>query len=161
LRALAATLAQGALGRLGKLLRVERSETYGVQAVLVPRVGASEFLVTTSIERDATADALRESLAEIERVRTQPLESGVPNVWQSFETSDDVVAALTGPVVHRDPIDRLRERLLAPASVGPEQVQRVAAKYLTRESRRIVIVGDASRIRPALQALGLGEIAVR
>jgi zinc protease len=161
LRALAATLAQGALGRLGKLLRVERSETYGVHAVLVPRVGASEFLVTTSIERDATADALRESLAEIERVRTQPLESGVPNVWQSFETSDDVVAALTGPVVHRDPIDRLRARLLAPASVRPEDVQRVAAKYLTSESRRLVVVGDASRIRPALEALRLGEIALR
>ena len=169
LRALAATLAQGTLGRLGKLLRVERSETYGVHAALVPRAGASEFLVTTSIERDSTADALRDSLAEIERVRTQPLESGAPNasalfrdvVWQSFETSDDVVAALTGPVLRRDSVDRLRARLLAPATVGPEEVQRVASKYLTSESRRIVVAGDASRIRPSLEALGLGEITVR
>jgi predicted Zn-dependent peptidase len=169
LRALAATLAQGALGRLGRLLRVERSETYGVRATLAPHTAASEFVVTASIERDHTADALREALAEIERVRTPSgLESETPNArallrdltWQSFDTSDDVVSMLTDPVLHRDPIDRMRERLLAPTGVGPEQVQRVAAKYLTDEARRIVVVGDASHVRESLEALGLGEIAV-
>jgi zinc protease len=169
LRALALTLAQGALGRLGRLLRGERSETYGVQAMLTPRTGASEFVVAASIERDRTADALREALAEIERVRTQPVPaSDALNArallrdvaWQSLETSDDIVGALTDPVLH-DPVDRIRERLLAPADARPEEVQRVAAKYLTREARRIVVVGDASRVRPSLEALGLGEIAVR
>jgi predicted Zn-dependent peptidase len=166
LRALTPILARS----LVQLLRVERSETYGVQAALVPQAGASEFVVTASIERDRTADALRESLAEIERLRTQlSVQSSTPSaralfrdvIWQSFETSSDVVNVLADSVLHRDPIDRVRARLLAPTGVRPEEVQRVASKYLTNESRRIVIVGDASRIRPSLDAIGLGEIAVR
>jgi zinc protease len=170
LRALAATLAQGTSGRLDRLLRGERGETYDVQATLTPGVGASEFVITASLERERTADALRESLGEIERLRTQSLpasdEPGARAVlrsvmWHSFETSDDVVSALTDSVVHRDPVDRLRARLLAPTAVRFDQVQRVASKYLTSESRHIVIVGDASRVRPSLEALGLGEIVVR
>ncbi len=170
LRFLAGSLAHGALGRLGQLLRVDRSETYGVHAALEPRAGVSEFVVSTSIERVSTADALREALAEIERVRAEGaagLDAPAARVllrdlaWESFETSDDVVTLLTDPVLRRAPIDPLWQGLLAPTGFDPAQAAWVASKYLTSESRRIVVVGDASRVRSPLEALGLGEIAVR
>jgi predicted Zn-dependent peptidase len=171
LRTLAATLAYGTSGKLDSLLRRQRGETYDVRATLTPRIGVSEFVVAASVERDKTVDALRETLAEIERMRTQSLvPSDLPDAravlrsslqLHSFESSEDVVIMLTDPVVHRDAVDVFRRRLLAPVGVRPEQEQLVASRYLTSPSRRVVVVGDASRVRPSLEALGLGEIAVR
>jgi hypothetical protein len=52
------------------------------------------------------------------------------------------------------------ERLRAPRSVAAADVQAVAAKYLAPEAARIVVVGDAARVKGPLEAAGIGEIVV-
>jgi predicted Zn-dependent peptidase len=170
LRAVAAALARSVTGRLDKVLRGQHGETYDVAAWVTGRAASNEFVITTSVERDRTADALRELLAEIARVRKQPLdESELPAVhasleqrlWQSFETCSDAVEAFTPAAVYREPLDRFFARLRAAGEVRPEDALRAAARYLTSEARALALVGDASRVRASLEGLGLGEIVMR
>jgi zinc protease len=163
LRVLAGALAHDSTGTLDWVLRGERGETYGVGASVTPRPGASEFVIGAAIETDKTADALAVITKEIERVRSHPLDSseipgavGRTNVftWQSFETTSNAVAALTPAAIHGDPLDRFLNRVAVPRIVGGEDLQRVAQKYLSPESRVVVVVGDASRLRPGLEAAG-------
>jgi zinc protease len=50
------------------------------------------------------------------------------------------------------------QRILA---VTPEDVQRVAREYLRPDRFAIVIVGDAEKIAPELEALGIGNVHVQ
>jgi len=172
LRTLATALGHDATGRLGVLhrsLRIERGETYGVQSFVWPRPGASEFVVTTSIERDRLVDALRELFSAIERVRSRPLdEHELPAArslsdmltWRSLETSHDLVNALTTVAVYNEPLGAFYDRLRA-LSVSAETLRTVAKRYLVPESRVIVVVGDARYVRPALAEVGLTGVPVR
>ncbi len=77
LRTLAATLGHDASGRVGSLyraLRIERGETYGVNVSLAPRLGASELVIETAVDRDSAGDALRAIFAAIDRIRTKPVD---------------------------------------------------------------------------------------
>ena len=44
--------------------------------------------------------------------------------------------------------------------VMPEDVTRVAGKYVSPEHLAIVVVGDLGKIRPGIEALNLGPITV-
>jgi zinc protease len=172
LRTLATALGHDASGRLGVLyrsLRIDRGETYGVQSFVWPLTGASEFVVTTSIERDRLADALRELFSAIERVRTRPIDDHeLPATqslvdmltWRSLETSRDMVNALTPVGIYNDPLDAFYARLRA-LGVSAETLRAMAKRYLVPESRVIVVVGDATYVRPALAQVGLTDVLVR
>jgi predicted Zn-dependent peptidase len=170
LRAVSAALARSVTGRLDKVLRGQHGETYDVASWVTGRAGSNEFVIQTSVERDRTAEALREILAEVARVRRQALdESELPalnagleeRLWQSFETCSDAVEAFTPAAVYREPLDRFFARLRAATEVRPEDALRAASRYLTTESRALAIVGDAARVRPSLDGLGLGDIVMR
>jgi zinc protease len=167
LRALAESLARGTTGRLNRVLRHQRGETYGVDSSVTGRADSGEFVISAAIERDRTADALREILSEVERARTGPFDAGEVHarmearLWQSFETSSDAVAVLTATAVYREPIERFFARWRGSNEVQPEELVRAATRYLTPQSRALVIVGDASSVRPSLGSVGLGNIVVR
>jgi zinc protease len=170
LRAVAAALARSVTGRLDKVLRGQHGETYDVASWVTGRASSNEFVITTSVERDRTADALREILAEVARVRKQALdESEMPalhagleeRLWQSFETCSDAVEAFTPAAVYREPLDRFFVHLRAATEVRPDDALRAAARYLAPESRALAVVGDASHVRASLDGLGLGDIVLR
>jgi zinc protease len=172
LRTLAATLGHDASGRVGSLyraLRIERGETYGVNASIVPRLGASELVIETAVERDGAGDALRAIFAAIDRIRTKPVDEvallGTQDIlrvreWKALETCSDVVAALTPVAAYREPLDTFFAELHGTTS-SREEIQAVAKRYLGEPSRALVVVGDAVQLRPALEAAGLRDVAVR
>ncbi len=172
LRMLAATLGHDATGRVGTLyrtLRIERGETYGVRVSIAPRLGASELVIETAVERDSAGDALRAIFAAIERVRTKPLDEveilGTQDIlrvreWKSLETCSDLVAALTPVAAYREPLDTFFAELRGTIA-SREEIQAVARRYLGEPSRAVVVVGDAARLRPALEAAGISDMAVR
>jgi len=45
--------------------------------------------------------------------------------------------------------------------VTPEEVTRVAEKYIAPDHLEIVVVGDLAKIRPGIEALRLGPVSVR
>jgi len=170
LRLLASGLARGLTGRLVNALRLERGVTYGVDARVVLRTGQSEFILSAAIERDYTADAIGKMLAEIDRLRNQPLsEAEMPlaranvaqRTWQGFETLTDAAATMSTATFTGEPLARLFERLQAVRRVSREEMQAVATKYIPSEAATIVVVGDASRVRASLQAAGIGEVTVK
>jgi predicted Zn-dependent peptidase len=149
-------------------LRIERGETYGVRVSIVPRLGASEIVIETAVERDSAGDALREIFAAIERTRTKPVDEvellGTQDIlrlreWKSLETCSDVVAALTPVAAYREPLDTFFTELRGTAS-SREEIQTVAKRYLGEPSRAVVVVGDAAQLRPALESAGLRDVAV-
>jgi zinc protease len=172
LRTLAATLGQDAAGRVGSLhraLRIERGETYEVRVSIAPRLGASEFVIETAVERDSAGDALRAIFAAIEHVRTKPVDEvellGTRDIlrvreWKSLETCSDVVAALTPVAAYGEPLDTFFRELRGTTS-SREELQAVAKRYLGEPSRAVVVVGDAARLNPELEGAGLSDLAVR
>jgi zinc protease len=169
LQGVAAALTRGSSGLLDRIVRAQRGETYGVQAWLTLRPGASELVVQTAIESDKTADGLGAILQEIEKARVQ-LPPGVDLAhtralvsaltWHSFETSADAVATLTPVGTYREPVDRFLARLLATREVTADQMPRVASRWLPPEARAVALVGDA-RVVPTLASLGLGPLETR
>jgi zinc protease len=172
LRALAATLGHDATGRVGSLyrtLRIERGETYGVHVSIAPRLGASEIAIETAVERDSAGDALRAIFAAIARIQTKPLDEvdllGARDIlrvreWKSLETCSDVVADLTPVAVYGEPLDTFFAELRG-TTASREEIQAVAKRYLGERSQAVVVVGDAARLKAALDAAGLSDVAVR
>ena len=163
------TLAAVVSERLYRNLRIERGKTYGVQSFVWPRVGASEFVFTTAVDRDGLADALRELFSEIDDVRRQSLDErempaaralATTFVWRSLETSGAVVDALTPVATYKEPLNLFFSRLRTP-NAPPENVQAVAKRYLDVEGRAVVAVGDAKYLRPAFEQVGLTDVVVR
>lgn len=169
LQTLASVLGEGVTGKLDRSLRIERGETYDVHASVWLGRGASEFIVATGIEGDRAADGIGTLLSAIESVQNQELDEHVlPTgrslietvAWRSLETSHDVVSALTPAAVYGETLDMFYARLRA-LSAPPEKLREAAKRYLRPEARVIVVVGDAHRLLPALQQIGLTGVLVR
>jgi zinc protease len=159
----------GRVGTLYRILRVEQGDTYGVRAELSARQGSSEFVIETSIARDVVAEALRALFAAVEAIQTRPIDEvefvgttarEQARFWNSVETCSDVVHALTPIATYQEPLERFFVELRG-QTVTREDIQTVAKRYLAESARRMVIVGDAAWLRPALEQLSIRDVAIR
>ena len=77
-----------------------------------------------------------------------------------LETNDGVAGVLSELAFYglsESEITNYNQRI---AEVTPEEVTRVAKKYIVPESLAVVIVGDVAKIRPGMEALAVGPIKV-
>lgn len=154
------------VSRLNMNLREKKGYTYGARSWFEFRLAPGPFQMSASVQTEATADAIREATAELEAVRgARPiaaaeldtaratLTKGYP---RNFETADQIARSVAQLALYDLPDDYFATFVPRMAALALAEVQAAAARHLHPERLVTVVVGDASKVAPALEALALG-----
>ncbi len=160
-------LGGGSSGRLFLNLREEKGYTYGIYSQLQARRQPGPWQISGDLKADATGDAMREIVREINRLRDEPvpaaeLEEAKRSIVASFALSLEQPSRIMQYAADRhryrfdtDYWDHYPAHL---ASVTADDVKRVARKYLDPDQLQIVAVGDAALLKGALAEWGEVEV---
>ncbi len=155
--------------RLNLNLREKHGFTYGVSSGFAMRRQPGAFLVSTAVQSEVTADAVREIFHEIDGIRDRPVSTRELDDARNYlagtfplalQTTSGVASRLTEIAAYDLPLDyfdHYRERILA---VDADAVRAAARERVRPQEAVVVIVGDASVVRDPIEALGLGEVKV-
>ncbi len=165
-----AALLGGVFGsRLNLRLREELGYTYGARCSFDPRRAAGPFTATAAVQTEVTADAVRELLGQLDRMRDDaPGETELAEVRDfligvfplRFETTAGIAGAIEPLAVYGlsdDYWQTYRQRIEA---VGIPDVQAVARDLVRPEEALILLTGDASRVRDDLERAAFGPLEV-
>jgi predicted Zn-dependent peptidase len=153
--------------RINLDLREEHSYTYGAHSHFVMRHRAGPFVAGGAIFAAHTVDAIHELLAQVGRIRDQPVsaeeladakENAKLALPARFESVDEVAGALADIAVYGLPLDEYATRTARIDAVTVDDVQRVAKKWLRPDALRIVVTGDKAKLDAGLSALGTIEV---
>jgi zinc protease len=155
--------------RLNMKLREEKGYTYGAGAGFDLRRGAGPFAARAAVNTEVTVAATLDTLAELNRMRDQPVEATELAAARDFligvfplrfETSGAVVGALSGLAVHGLPLDELVGYRARIEAVDGAAVAAAAQAHLHVDTAAIVLVGDIDAFGSELEAAGLGPILI-
>jgi predicted Zn-dependent peptidase len=157
------------VSRINMNLREDKGYTYGARTAFEFRRAPGPFVLHASVQSDATAEALKESLAEIRAIRgdrpvtRQELELGRASLTRgyprNFETADQIARAGAQLALYDLPDDYFTTFVPKVLALTEEAVTAVAAKHIDPDRLLAVIVGDRDKLAPSLKALELGDIA--
>lgn len=155
------------VSRVNLKLREEKGYTYGARTGFDWRRGISPFGLQASVHTAATADAVSDSLHELEAIRGErpaddremmlaraTLTRGYP---RSFETAQQVARSVAQIVLYDLPPTYFEEFVPRVNAVTADEVTRVAQRHLDPSRLVTLIVGDYEAVASALQDLRLGE----
>ena len=157
----------GASARLFLNLREEKGFTYGVYSNFSAAWYPGPWQAGGNMRTEVTEGALVEFFNEIRRIRQEKvpaaeLEANKRAIAASFALSlEQPTRALSFAIVRHqyglpsDYWDSYPEKIMA---VTADDVQRVAHKYLNPDAMQLVAVGDATRIKAALEKYGPVEV---
>jgi zinc protease len=162
-----AILGDGTSSRLFLNLREKKGYTYDVtSSVAAPRL-RGVFFGASETRTEVTLAAIKEMLAEFERIRSQRVtESDLRNAKNYLNGFFSLSLSTQGGITDRiltarmlglpkDYLETYRARVEA---VTIEQVQEVARKYIQTTNAAIIVVGDAAKLDKQLAQLGVVEI---
>jgi predicted Zn-dependent peptidase len=154
------------VSRINLKLREEKGYTYGARTGFDWRRELAPFVLQASVHTAATADAVKDSLAEIDGIRgSRPpsveelalarasLTRGYP---RNFETAQQVARGVAQLVLYNLPDTYFEEFIPKVNGVTADQVVAAASRYLDPRKLTTLIVGDHGAIGESLAALGLG-----
>lgn len=136
--------------RLMQNLREEHGYTYGVMAAMVNFDREGYLAIATQVAREHRDDALREIYTEIERLRTELISDEELQMVKNMMIGE-VLRILDGPFgiadvtienIMCDVDNRYTEQNVETIfAITPEEIQRLAVKYLRREDLIETVVG--------------------
>jgi zinc protease len=153
--------------RLNLRLREELGYTYGARAGFDPRRAAGPFSAAAAVQTEVTADALREMVEQLARIReAAPEDTELHEVRDflvgvfplRFETTGGVAMAIEPLAVYGladDWWQTYRDHLEA---VGADEVLSAASDLLHPDQWLMLVVGDAESVRAEIEATGLGSL---
>lgn len=155
--------------RLNLRLREELGYTYGARCSFDPRRAAGPFTATAAVHTEVTADATRELIGQLERIRDEPPgEAELAEVRDfmvgvfplRFETTAGIAGAIEPLAVYGLPDDYWQTYRRNVEAVGTEDVRAVALELVRPDEALVVLTGDASRVRDDLERAELGPVEV-
>ncbi|MEO8908987.1 MAG: pitrilysin family protein [Gemmatimonadaceae bacterium] len=155
--------------RINLNLREVHAYTYGASSFYDWRRGPGPFVISTAVESEVTAAALREILFEIERIRGEKVSREELSLAKDYlegvfpiryETTAAIASALATRVIYDLPADYYDTYRTNIHKVSGDAVLEAARSHLHPDRLQTVIVGDAGMVRGSLGASGLGEITV-
>ena len=165
-----AALLGGVFGsRLNLRLREELGYTYGARCSFDPRRAPGPFTATAAVQTEVTADAIRELVGQLDRIRDEaPGERELAEVRDflvgvfplRFETTAGIAAAIEPLAVYGLPDDYWHAYRTHLEAVGPEAVHSAALDLVRPDEALILLTGDAERVRDDIAAADLGPIEV-
>jgi len=155
------------VSRINMNLREDKGYTYGARTAFEARRGPGPFVLQASVQSDATAEAIRESVAEIAAIRgdrpvtMEELETGRAALTRgyprNFETAEQVSRAAAQMALHDLPDDYYTTFVPRVLAIDERAVTEAAHQHLDPSRLLTVIVGDRDRVGPTLAPLALGE----
>jgi zinc protease len=155
--------------RINLNLREAHGYTYGASSFYDWRRGPGPFVVSTAVESEVTAPALREIIMEIDRIRDEKISAEELSLARDYlegvfpiryETTAAIASALATLAIYDlnpDYYDSYRTNI---HNVSEDAVLRAAKTHLHPELLQTVIVGDAATVRGSLTDHSLGEVTV-
>ena len=153
--------------RINLNLRERHGFTYGAQSRFSTRLGPGPFQLSASVATPVAGAAAAELLAELARIREEPVGAGELADTQSYligvfpyslQTVSGLAHRLESLAVFDlapDYYDRLPEAVRA---VDAERILEVARRHLHPDRLVVVAVGAAAELAPQLAALGRVEV---
>ena len=163
-------LGGGMASRLFRDLREEKGYTYGLTARESAQKLGGVCYLGGSVRADATGQAVRDLLAEVEALRATPVpapelddakNSMALALPAEFATVAGIAGKLADEVVFGLPDDWWSWYAERVRSVRAEDVQRVARRYLDPARMVTVMVGDPAVVKPQLAGLPIGTVEFR
>jgi zinc protease len=155
------------VSRINLKLREEKGYSYGARTGFDWRLGPGPFSLEASVDTNATADAIADSLAELSAIRgprpaSEPelalakatLTRGYP---RNFEKAQQVARSVCQLILYDLPDSYFESFVPLVSGVSSEDVTRAAARHLDPTKFATLIVGDQHTIEGSLGELGLGE----
>jgi predicted Zn-dependent peptidase len=157
------------VSRINMNLREDKGYTYGARTAFEFRRAPGPFVLHASVQSDATADALREALAEIRGIRGErpitraELELGRASLTRgyprNFETADQISRAAAQLALYELPDDYFSTFIPKVLSLGEAEVTAAAVRHIDPARLLTVVVGDRDKLMPSLKSLDLGDVA--
>lgn len=155
------------VSRINLKLREEKGYTYGARTGFDWRRGLAPFALQASVHTAATADAIRDSLHELDAIRgvRPPSDTEMALAQASltrgysrnFETAQQVARSVAQLVLYGLPDSYFEEFVPGVNAIGVGEVMRVAERYVDAARATTLVVGDYQAIAGSIQALGLGD----
>jgi zinc protease len=154
--------------RLERAVRYDRGASYAIDAEVTYYRGAGVFRVKGAVDPAQLAETLTAVIHEVDALHTADVgphdvvlakSAAVARLALGLETSREIVETLTPAAVYNEAPEKVLARRRDFWDVPPAEARRVAATYLAADRMRIVLVGDAAKIRPA--TAGIGEVEIR
>ncbi|MCC6809277.1 MAG: insulinase family protein [Deltaproteobacteria bacterium] len=155
--------------RLNMRLREELGITYGAYAEAQRMRSSGAVFVGTQVRADATGQAVKETLALLDGLRTKPVTDAELQAAKNaivkalpglFEHASNVAALGEQLYVADLPLDWMNEAERRIERVTAKDLQRVAKQYLRSDRLHIAVVGDKQVVSKQVGPLGIGKIVV-
>lgn len=165
--ALASVLAGGVTSRLNARLRLERGATYGLRGFLTRRAWGDVLHVRGAVDAKRTGEALAAIVVELDAARAKAptvaeLEAARAESFGATALSGlELASWLTSWPGSGESFDVWASATSTGRARDPERVRALAEQVLAPERRRVVIVGDARVLEPALRDAGFTNLLRR
>lgn len=149
--------------RLNETIRVQKGLTYGARGGFSSQKAAGEFNISTFSKTDSTVEAVQAILGEVRRLSmeapsTKELENTVSYFVGSYpatrETSQQVASEVWTQRVMGLPDNYAQTLLTTVTSTTAEQCLAIAKEQVRFDELVIVVVGQASKLKAGLEAIG-------
>jgi zinc protease len=156
--------------RINLNLRERHGYTYGASSYFDWRREPGPFVISTAVQSEVSADAVRETLSEIDGMRSKEVPADELSLATSYlegvfpiryETTAAIASALASLATFGLPddfYDTYRDNIRA---VSPSDVLRAAQAHVHPEKLQAVVVGDPTVIKEPLEKLEFGPVSVR
>jgi predicted Zn-dependent peptidase len=153
------------LSRLNMNLRESKGWSYGVNGRVNRLVGTVPYLVSAPVQSNQTGPAIAEMIREMngflktkgisapERERT--INNRTRGLAGNFETSEDVLAGLQSLELYGWPDDYYETLAGRYRSMTVAELDQAARQVIDPSKLVWVVVGDAAKVRPQLEKLGM------
>jgi len=146
--------------RLNQLLREEKGYTYGARSSYVGKREFGYLLASTNVQREVSAPALVDLLAELKRYEDGITEDELPKAqgaWQtravaSMESRASIASNFAGLAIEDLPIDTFGTQLKAAKSADIEAVNK-SIETSSLDNSIVIVVGDLEKIRADIEKM--------
>jgi len=155
--------------RINLNLREVHGYTYGASSYYDWRRGAGPFVVSTAVQSEVTAPALREIFFEIERIRSESISGEELSLAKDYldgvfpiryETTAAIASALASLVIYELPAEYYDTYRRNIRDVSSDGVLDAAKTHLHPNELQTIVVGDARVIRDSLAQLDIGDLQI-
>ncbi|GAA5525400.1 hypothetical protein Maes01_01969 [Microbulbifer aestuariivivens] len=168
--AMAAVIAGKFTSRVNMNLREDKHWSYGAQAMAVDTEGNRPYLLFAPVQTDKTAAAVQELLREYREflgkrpITAQELrdyrDDEVLKQGAAYETKGQLLSGISWQLQKGLSPEYIAGYPQRVAALNEEQVMAAAREFLAPGQFTWVIVGDLEKIRPQIEALGIGPVQV-